>query len=67
VKNIGLFGIRRAQRTAAPKVQLVAPPPFTTESPVSPVTGFGSFDADSYRREMTDLVYQRNMQRLHVN
>jgi hypothetical protein len=33
--------------------------------PLSPAApdAVGGFDADAYRREMTDLVYQRSMQR----
>jgi len=32
--------------------------------PNLPLTAKSSFDAESYRQEMTDLVYQRNMQRM---
>lgn len=71
VRNAGLFGIgRRAQRSAphaAANVKRVYQAPRETSIAVPPATAFDSFDADAYRREMTDLVYQRNMRRLHVN
>ncbi|KAG7367026.1 hypothetical protein IV203_029696 [Nitzschia inconspicua] len=70
VRNAGLFGIRRAQRTprVVPNAPFVAPtlPAAKVDPAVNLVTTFDSFDADLYRREMTDLVYERNMQRLHV-
>ena len=51
-----------------------APPAFVKQTKVPVVTSSlqretsdhqesASFDADSYRREMTDLVYERSMQR----
>jgi hypothetical protein len=69
VRGDGLFGIRRAQPSStAPNVQLGAQAPSEPYTAVSPVTAsFDSFDVDSYRREMTDLVYQRNMKRLLFN
>lgn len=74
VRRAGLFGIGRAQRTPTPvAAKLVAAPvsspAATLEQPnvVNPVTAFDCFDADSYRREMTNLVYERSMERLHVN
>ena len=71
VRNVGVFGIRRAQRmqnVAPPNVKLVAQAQFDPATAVPPVTAsFDSFDIDSYRKEMTELVYQRSLQRLHVN
>jgi hypothetical protein len=77
VRNTGLFGIgRRAQRSTMPAQVVVPPSTPTTIASNNPshcqsdAAGFAfesSFDADSYRREMIDLVYQRNLQRFHVN
>jgi hypothetical protein len=66
VRNVGLFGIRRAE--GVPHAQRLARAVTDPSKAVFPVTAsFDSFDVELYRREITDLVYQRNMQRLHVN
>ena len=61
----GLFGIRRARAVShVPSKTVVSQP--RNEGQAFGTPAVDSFDPDSYRREMTDLVYQRNMQRLHV-
>jgi hypothetical protein len=66
---VGFWGRRSTQRTTRLhpiQVNAQAPTDMARDDSIPP-TVFASFDADAYRREMTDLVYQRNMERLHVN
>mmetsp|Transcript_30331 Transcript_30331/g.50397 ORF Transcript_30331/g.50397 Transcript_30331/m.50397 type:complete len:103 (-) Transcript_30331:66-374(-) len=70
-RNTGLWGkrapVQQRSSAAAARVAFVQAAPSEDIRSVPPATAFDSFDADAYRREMTDLVYSRNMQRLHVN
>ena len=64
VRRAGIWGKLTGQSAGFSPV----PAATTQVAPSEPVVtasfqDMGSFDADAYRREMTDLVYQRSMQR----
>ena len=66
----GIFGIGR--RSSGPKPAAASfVRPSTPLAPPSPTRDIAaSFDtsfADSLRKDMTELVYERSMERLHVN
>eukprot|EP00339_Tiarina_fusa_P007133 CAMPEP_0117041422 /NCGR_PEP_ID=MMETSP0472-20121206/28928_1 /TAXON_ID=693140 ORGANISM="Tiarina fusus, Strain LIS" /NCGR_SAMPLE_ID=MMETSP0472 /ASSEMBLY_ACC=CAM_ASM_000603 /LENGTH=83 /DNA_ID=CAMNT_0004752427 /DNA_START=101 /DNA_END=352 /DNA_ORIENTATION=+ len=58
-----LIGKRTASGFPKPVNGPVAPSTFPADATAVSQEAFGGFDADSYRREMRDLVYQRSMQR----
>jgi hypothetical protein len=53
----GTNGHQNSNSMQSPSPIPMAPTTFTVTQNV------GGFDPDEYRREMTDLVYQRNLQR----
>ena len=72
VRNISIWGQGRATNTSRQNsllpVQVTMAKQVSAEEssliPNLPLTAKPSFDADSYRQKMTDLVYQRNMHRM---
>jgi hypothetical protein len=69
-RTVSFWGKRSTQRTtrlSPVQVNAQSLTGIVKEDLVLPPTAFVSFDPDAYRREMTDLVYERSMQRLHAN
>ncbi len=63
VRRTGIWGKLTGQPADFPQVPATAQ--VTPAEPAAPASSqdMGGFNADAYRREMTDLVYQRSMQR----
>ncbi|OEU18036.1 hypothetical protein FRACYDRAFT_268848 [Fragilariopsis cylindrus CCMP1102] len=60
--------ISTSARTSTTNTQQVAPSISTTAAAVDGLLSspYIPFDADIYRQEMTDIVYQRNMERMNL-
>jgi hypothetical protein len=65
----GIFGIGRREPKPAPAsfVRPVIAPLAPPSPPKDMVASFDTSFADSLRKDMTELVYERSMARLHVN